>query len=236
MTAKQLFHTSLLTTLLLFGAGSSIAEETTYNQVSFSVSAEKKVENDVLTAVLTASQSGQDTALLADTVNKDINWAIEIIRKQDAVDSRTLGYITSPVYNREGRVDGWQVQQSIELKSKDSKVLSSLLGELQQKLRVQSIAYSLSDKVRRATEETLISKALANFKNRAAQVQANMERAEYRVVQLDIQTADDMPQPMIRAVRAEGMMADTAPVAPSLDAGKQVVQVTVGARIELSEK
>ncbi len=235
MTAKQLFHTSLLTTLLLFGAGNSVAEETTYNQISFSVSAEKEVENDVLTAVLFASQTGQDTTILADAVNKDITWAMEIAKQQKVVDSHTLNYTTNPVY-KNGRIDGWQVRQSIELKSKDSKVLSSLLGKLQQKLRVQSIAYSLSDEVRKATEETLISKALANFKNRAAQVQANMERAEYRVVQLDIQTAGDMPQPMFRAAHAEGMMMAAAPTAPSLDAGKQVVQVTVSARIELSEK
>lgn len=239
MITKQCFHTfnnGLLTILLLFSAGHSVAEEISYNHVSFSVSAEKEVENDVLTAVLFASQTGQDTAMLADTVNKDITWAMDIAKQQEAVESRTLSYITSPVY-KNNRVDGWQVRQSIELKSKDSRVLSGLLGELQQKLRVQSIDYSLSDEARKATEETLISEALAGFKNRAAQVQANMQRAEYRVVQLDIQTGGHMPQPMFRAVRAESMMmADAAPAAPSLDAGKQTVQVGVSARIELSEK
>ena len=173
--------------------------------------------------------------MLSDTVNKDISWAMEIAKKEEKVDSRTLGYITSPVY-KNGRVDGWQVRQSIELKSKDSQILSGLLGQLQQKLKVQSIDYSLSTEARKSTEETLISEALAGFKNRAAQIQANMQRAEYRVIQLDIQTAGDYPQPMFRAARAEGMMmADAAPAAPSLDAGKQKVQVSVNAQIELSD-
>lgn len=234
MKLHPLLCTGLLATLL-FAAGNSVAEESHYDRISFAVSAEKEVENDVLTAVLFASQTGQDTAILSDTVNKDISWAMEIAKKEEKVDSRTLGYITSPVY-KNGRVDGWQVRQNIELSSKDSKILSGLLGQLQQKLKVESIAYSLSTEVRKTTEEVLISEALASFKGRAAQVQANMERSEYRIVQLDIQTAGDYPQPMFRAARAEGMMmADAAPAAPSLDAGKQKVQVSVSAQIELSE-
>ncbi len=234
MKLQQLARISLLSGLLLT-SGYGLADETiSYDQISFAVSAEKEVENDVLTATLFAEQTGQNTAELSDAVNKAITWAMDIAKKQKAIESRTLGYTTNPVY-KNGRVDGWQVRQSIKLKSKDSKALSGLLGELQEKLRVQSIAYSISTGVRKATEETLISEALASFKNRAAQIQANMERSEYRVVQLDIQTAGDFPQPMYRAASSGAMMmSDAAPAAPSLNAGKQKVRVSVNAQIELS--
>ncbi len=234
MKLQKLIQTSLFSGLLLIAGHSFAAEAISYDRISFAVSAEKKVENDVLTATLFASQTGQNTAELSDTVNKDISWAMAIAGTEGLIESRTLGYTTNPVY-KNGRVDGWQVRQSIELKSKDSKVLSGLLGELQEKLRVQSIAYSISTQVRKTTEETLISEALASFKNRAAQVQANMERSEYRVVQLDIQTAGDFPQPMFRGARSEAMMmSDAAPAAPNLNAGKQKVRVSVNAQIELS--
>lgn len=234
MKFQRLIHTGLLSGLLLIGGHSFAAEEATYDRISFAVSAEKEVENDVLTATLFASQTGQNTAELSDRVNKDITWAMAIAGKEGLIESRTLGYTTNPVY-KNGKVDGWEVRQNIELKSKDSKVLSGLLGQLQEKLRIESIDYSISTEVRKATEETLISEALAGFKSRAAQVQANMERSEYRVVQLDIQTADDFPQPMLRAAYAESMMAsDAAPAAPDLSAGKQKVRVSVNAQIELS--
>lgn len=234
MKLQKLIQTSLFSGLLLVAGHSFAAKEANYDRISFAVSAEKEVENDVLTATLFASQTGQNTAELSDTVNKDISWAMAIAGTEGLIESRTLGYTTNPVY-KNGRVDGWQVRQSIELKSKDSKVLSGLLGELQEKLRVQSIAYSISTQVRKTTEETLISEALASFKNRAAQVQANMERSEYRVVQLDIQTAGDFPQPMFRGARSEAMMmSDAAPAAPNLNAGKQKVRVSVNAQIELS--
>lgn len=223
---------------LLVGAGllanSATAEDTPYNRVSFTVSAEKSVENDVLTAILYASQTGQDTTALADTVNNAISWGMAIARQEEeTVDSRTLGYTTNPIY-KNGRIDGWQVRQSIELKSKDSKLLSHLLGQLQSQLRIQSISYSISNEVRNATEALLISDALATFKNRATQIQSNMQRAEYRVVRLNIQTVSNHPQPGFRMARSEAMMADSAPAPPSLDGGKQKVQVAVDATIELS--
>ena len=59
MTLKKILPVSTLAVLLLV-SGSSFAEEAYYDRVSFAVSAEKEVENDVLTAVLFASQTGQD--------------------------------------------------------------------------------------------------------------------------------------------------------------------------------
>ena len=61
-----------------------------YDRVGFTVSAEKDVENDVLTAVMSASQTGQDTAKLAGEVNQAVAWAMELAKKETAVGSRTL--------------------------------------------------------------------------------------------------------------------------------------------------
>lgn len=205
-----------------------------YDRVGFTVSAEKEVENDVLTAVLTASQSGQDTAKLADEVNQAVSWAMDLAKKESAVQSRTLNYTTNPVY-RDNKVDGWQVSQSIELKSKDSKLLSGLLGQLQAKLQVQGIDYSISSEVQKSLEEQLINDAIAGFRQRAAQVQQQMGRAEYRVVRMDIQTASDFPQPSFRMMAMDAAAAP-APAPPTLDGGKQKVRVTVSGEIELSLK
>ncbi len=232
LTLRFMGYISLLLILSVISPAQA-EQQQAYNRISFSVSAEKEVENDVLTAILFASETGQDTAILADAVNQDIRWALAIADEEAAVDSRTLGYTTNPVY-KSNRIDGWQVRQSIEMKSKDSGKLSSLLGQLQSKLRIESVRYSISTEVRRATEETLISQALATFKNRAAQIQANMERAEYRVVRLNINTASNFNRPVAMARSSAMVMADAAPIAPSLDAGKQKVSVSIDVEIELS--
>lgn len=170
---------------------------------------------------------------MADAVNKAITWAMDTAKQESAVESRTLDYTTSPVYT-DGRVTGWQVRQSIQLKSKDSKILSTLLGKLQEKLRIQGISYNVSPELQNSTEDELITTALANFKKRADQVKTNMGRAEYRVVRLDVQSVGgDYPQaPMYRMAAMEA--AAPAPAAPSLEGGKQDLQVNVQAEIELS--
>lgn len=203
-----------------------------YDRVAFSVSAEKEVPNDVLSAVLYAEQQGQDTVAMADSVNQVITWAMGIAKQEAAVESRTLDYTTNPIYT-DGRISGWQVRQSIQLKSKDSKALSGLLGRLQEKLRIEGISYAVSPEVRTQTEKLLIEEALKNFKARAEQVKAVMGRTEYRVVRLDVQSANDFQPPMMRMAAMEAAVA-AAPAPPSLESGKQNLKVNVQAEIELS--
>jgi predicted secreted protein len=171
----------------IIALGSAHAEEKiTYDRIAFTVSAEKEVPNDTLSAVLYAEQQGQDTAAMADSVNQAISWAMDIAKQASGVESRTLDYTTNPQYT-DGRITGWQVRQSIQLKSHDSKALSTLLGKLQEKLRIETINYSVSKELQTSTENELINTALDNFKKRAEQVKTTMGRAEYRVVRLDVQ-------------------------------------------------
>ena len=204
-----------------------------YERVSFSVSAATEVPNDVLTAVLYAEQQGQNTAQLADAVNQAITWGLDIAKNEKAVESRTLDYTTNPQYD-DSKVVGWQVRQSIQLKSQDSKALSALLGKLQEKLRIENISYSVSPAVQTSTEEALVNTALTNFKKRAEQIQTQMGRKEYRVVRLDVQSATDFPQPPMYRMASAELSSDKV-AAPNLDSGKQTLKVNVQAEIELSQ-
>jgi predicted secreted protein len=227
---KQL--AALLLGLSALSATAHAEDKPVYDRIAFTVSAEKEVPNDVLTAVLYAEQQGQDTVAMADTVNQAITWAMGVAKQETAVEARTLDYTTNPLYT-DGRVTGWQVRQSLQLKSKDSKTLSGLLGKLQEKLRIEGINYSVSPEVQTSTEEELINTALANFKKRADQVKASMGRGEYRVVRLDVQAANDFQPPMMRMAVMDATPA-AAPAPPSLEAGKQKLKVNVQAEIELS--
>lgn len=223
---------ALLVGLSVIGTAHAEDNKPVYDRIAFSVSAEKEVPNDVLIAVLYAEQQGQDTVAMADTVNQAITWALDIAKQESAIESRTLNYTTNPMYT-DGRVTGWQVRQSIQLKSKDSKVLSGLLGKLQEKLHIEGISYSVSPEVQVETEKALIDQALKNFKDRAEQMKAGMGRAEYRVVRLDVQSAGQQFAPP--AMYRMGVMdAAAAPAPPSLEGGKQNLQVNVQAEIELS--
>lgn len=206
-----------------------------YDRIAFTISAEQEVANDVLTAKLYAEQQGQDTAAMAQTINQTMQWAMQAASQENAVEARTLNYTTNPTYSN-GKINGWQVRQEIELESKDSEKLSALLNTLQEQLRIQNINYSVSKEVSKSTEENLIKQALANFKQRAEQIKTGMGRNNYRVVRLDIQSANhNFPTPAYQMRNMEMAPAGALGAAPpTLESGKQELRVNIAAEIELS--
>ena len=126
-------RSSLLLVALLGSSTAAVAETApTYNRINFSVAAETDVQNDRLVATLFTEAKGKDTKVFAKKVNEAITWGLAEAKKNPKIEARTLNYSTNPFYNK-GRVSGWQVRQSIQLKSSDSNALSAMLGELQQR-------------------------------------------------------------------------------------------------------
>jgi predicted secreted protein len=202
----------------------------TYDRVQLSADASMQVENDTLSALLYAQREGSDLSQLANEVNRKITEALQRIKQVEGVNVQTLGYQTYPVYQQQ-RQTGWRVRQSIRLESQDGIKLSRLLGELQSSLALESLQYSISPARRQASEEQLIGQAIDAFQQRAALITKRLGHAEYRLVEMQINTAGEPVQP--QRLRA-GVMAMEATVAPpSLEAGSQNLQVDVSGTIEL---
>ncbi len=224
---------SLVICLLLFAAYQlAWADEQplTYDRISVSASASTQVENDTLVAVLYAQKEGSNAAKLADEVNQHVRWAVERVKQAAGITLRTLDYRTSPVY-RDGKLSGWRVRQSIRLESADSAQLSTLIGALQEKLAVQSITHSVSPASRQQAENSLIAEAIRAFNSRASLVTKELDRAEYRLVRMEVNTSDRPIHPPPMHARAMTMKAAAAP--PMLEPGTQEVRVTVVGTIEL---
>lgn len=203
----------------------------TYDRVNFSVSANEEVKNDTVTAVLYAQREGSDSSSLAETVNKDITWAIEMARKVPAIKVQSKDYQTFPLYSKQ-TLTGWRVRQSISLETRDTKALSELLGQLQQRIAIQSISYSISPERRQEVEKQLISEALSQFKERADMVTKQLNRPDYRIVNLDINTGNGSPvYPMARGAMMMDEKASVSP--PTLETGTNMLTVTVNGTIEL---
>ncbi len=201
-----------------------------YDRISLSVSAEAPVANDVLVAVLHVQREGQRHSAVADEVNRTMRWALEIAGRAATVQAQTLGYTTSPIYDKQV-IAGWRARQQLRLQSREAAALTALIGELQERLAVGSIDYTVSAEARSAAEARIVTRALQAFRERAALVAGQLGRSGYRLVHVDVSTGAQMPPPMpLRAtMRAEA--ADVAP--PALAAGEQILSVTVSGTIEL---
>lgn len=203
----------------------------TYDRVNFRVSATQEVENDTLVAIMYHERSGQQPTTMADDVNRTIAWVVDLAKKNSAIKIQTLNYRQQPLY-RNQTVTGWKVRQSIRLESTDTTALSTLLGELQQRLSVASLRYTVSPNVRKEVEDALIVRALDRFRRRGKLISGELERPGYRIVDIDIATSSESPAPVrMRAVSA--MAESSSPAPPTLEAGVQSVTVQVSGSIEL---
>jgi predicted secreted protein len=223
---------ALLLLLALPLAADADQQGPTHNLVNLSVDATAEVDNDLLVAVLYAQREGSEPARLADEVNQTVNWAIAQAKTTPGIKVQTQSYNTQPVH-RNSQLVGWRVSQSLRLESRDAGVLSDLIGQLQERLAVQSLGFQVSDEARRKADEQLTAEALDRFIERARLITKQLGRSSYRLVRIEVNSAGGPPpRPMLRAM---AMDAEMAAAAPALEAGTQRLAVTVNGTIELTE-
>ena len=221
----------LLTATWLCPAASAHEEAPTYDRINLDSSASTEVENDILVAVLYYQREGPSAAQLAEDVNATLGKAVHRAKQQAGVRVQTLDYRTHPVFVKQ-RLTGWRVRQSMRLESRDAAAMGALLGELQERLAVESLTQQVSDARRREAENGLIREALENFRARARLVSEQLGADDYRLVELNVR-AGAAPGPMPRMMRA--MDAGVA-AAPVIEAGVRKISVSVGGTIELQRR
>lgn len=201
------------------------------DRVSFQVERTREVANDWATAVVGVTDEDSDAARLADRVNQAMSWALEQTKDVQDVEVKSGGYQTHPIYGEKGRIERWGASQDLILESADVDALSALLGKLQSRLLLRSIAFTVSPAKRRETEDALIAETLEAFRQRAKRVQTALGARDWELVSLGIQTPGG-PPPEPRFARME-MAMDAAPAPPSFEGGRSTLAVHVDATIEL---
>jgi len=201
-----------------------------YNQVHLQAQQSEAVSNDTMHVTLNSYAEMQDSTRLAARINQDMEWALAKAKQYRDVKVSTGGYQTWPVIRQEVTA-AWRGQQDLMLESRDTETLSQLTGELQEKLKVKSMSFSVSDEQRIAVENRLIDDALNAFKVRARIVGDNLSAKGYRIVDINVGTSAQRPPVMYQARMAT--MAMEASDAVAVEGGESEVQVTVSGTIEL---
>ncbi len=227
-----LFARLLVTTFILglAAADHAVAADETprYNQVHFQVERSRPVDNDRMQATLSVTAEDDNAARLADQINRTMDWALKAAKARAKIEVRTGSYRTYPVYNKE-KIQRWRATQELLLESSDFAELGSLIGQLQERLQVTSLIFSVSPARRAAVEDELIAQALDAFKQRAELVRKQLAAKGYRIVDVSINTGGGQPVPLMRGIAMEA--ASVAP--PAVEAGTSTLNVSVGGVIEL---
>jgi predicted secreted protein len=229
-------HPALILSLALafFPAlGHAHTDSPLYNRVSLNAAAQTEVETDLLVVVLFAQAEGRDAATPADEVNRSMDWAMSMLQGNADLKAQTLGYHSSAIY-KDDKIRGWRVKQSLRLEGRDSRLVGDVIGELQAQLNVESIDYQVSDERRREHVDTLTATALARFQQRAEHIAKSLGRADYRLVRLNINDGGHSPMPRLGG-RMMSAQADSTVAPARIEAGTQVITVSVNGEIELSD-
>jgi predicted secreted protein len=217
---------------LMAGQHPALADDTVrYNQVNLSAQVSEQVGNDTMHVTLASYAEHSDAARLAESINRDMAWALSVVKPHKAVKAATGSYQTWPLTSRDGRTTtGWRGQQTLELESRDSGELGKLAGELQERLKINGMNFTVSDERRTGVENRLIGSALDAFKARAQIVASNLQAREFRIVSISINTSAQ-PPPVYRPRMALAVAEGDSAVA--IENGESQVQVNVSGTIEL---
>jgi predicted secreted protein len=212
-------------------SGVATADEAAQTRrVSFRVESSREVVNDWLRAALVVTDEDADPAQLANRVNERMDWALGVARAEKRVKVQSGGYNTHPVYDK-NRIRRWRASQQLWIESADFDAATRLIGELQSRLQLQSLSFSVSPEERRKVGDALIEEALAAFKARADLVRSSLGASGYEIVHLGIDTpgGPPPPRPMMRAAA----MSEAAVAPPAVEGGSTRVIVHIDATIEL---
>lgn len=201
-----------------------------YNQVSLVASASAEIDNDTIIVTLYAQEEGSQADMLSDSVNRQINRALDILKQYSSIDVATKDYSVQPVYSK-SQIVSWRVRQSIELKTEDIDLLTAKLAELQTFLKLAQVSFDVSPERREQSTRALIDQALVAYNQRARQITETLSRKSYKIVSLDVDVPTSSTPYRHRAVAS---MAEASPVmAPEFAAGKNRLMVRVSGTIEL---
>jgi predicted secreted protein len=205
-------------------------DELRYNQVRLQSQQTEAVSNDTMHVSMNTYAEMQDPAKLAAKINNDMEWALQQAKQVQGVKINTGSYQTWPITRKEVTT-GWRGQQDLVLESADTETLSRLVGQLQDRLQIKSMNFTVSDEKRAGVENRLIDAALDAFKQRAEIIGDNLKASDFRIVEINVNTSTQRP-PMLRQARMASMSMEASD-AVAVEGGESDVSVTVNGTIEL---
>lgn len=206
-----------------------------YQRVDFQTEVEKEIANDLLSATLSVELNNKNPSLLAKELTTIVNDALKQGAAFNSVKVTSGNQQTYPIYNDKNKLEGWRGRAEIQVASKDFKAAGELISQLQAKLQLNNLNFSVAPETRRELENQLITEAVAAFRQRADKIKSAWNAKGYKLVQMNLGTTNNQPpQPMYMARAGKMEMADAAPAA-DYAGGQSRLNVQVSGSIELDQ-
>jgi predicted secreted protein len=206
------------------------------NVVQLSAEGSVDAVQDLLVATLAATRDGRDAAAVQAQLQKAVEAALAVARRgaqPGQMDVSTGSFGIYPRYGKDSRIDGWQGRAEIVLQGRDFARITQTVAQVPD-MPLAGIAFGLSREAREKVEGEAQSKAIEQFKQRAASLAKSFGFAGYSLREVGVSSSSGavpMPRPRMMAMpaKAAGAEMDAMPV----EAGKAQVVVHVSGSVQM---
>ena len=225
-----------LSMALAANAETKSADETEKNVISFSTEVTKDVDYDVMEVTLFVKEENKNLKELNQTINQKVNAALEVLKKQSAVEVKKNTRSTQVRYDSKGKQSGWIERADLVLESKEFVVLSQVISDLNDTFAITDVVQKLSKEAAVKFEDEMIKSALAQFQHKAQLIQTSLNAKGYEVVNLNLDSRNEMPyfdRRMMPVAKMNSFSSEAADEVNLDNNGKAELKASVSAQIKL---
>ncbi|EFU67064.1 SIMPL domain-containing protein [Aggregatibacter segnis] len=225
-----------LSMALAANAETKSADETEKNVISFSTEVTKDVDYDVMEVTLFVKEENKNLKELNQTINQKVNAALEVLKKQSAVEVKKNTRSTQVRYDSKGKQSGWIERADLVLESKDFVVLSQVISDLNDTFAITDVVQKLSKEAAVKFEDEMIKSALAQFQHKAQLIQTSLNAKGYEVVNLNLDSRNEMlyfDRRMMPVAKMNSFSSEAADEVNLDNNGKAELKASVSAQIKL---
>lgn len=208
------------------------AEPTGYDQISFTSEVKSEIANDEVQATMSKKVQAKDAKKLAVELNTAMNSAMQVAKKYPSVTVTTGQNSTYPSYNDNGKINGWNGQASINIKSTDLESTSQLIAELQEDLVLGNLSFAVSEAKQDEIEKQMLADASKQFQQQAQTLTTAWGASSYRVINVQLNTGSNYYAPVMARGYAMSASAEAVPN-QDFESGNSTITVSANGTIEL---
>lgn len=205
------------------------------NAISFSVTAEKEVDQDFITISFSAAESGSDPNKIQAELAKKLKLALDVVRPKKVdgeVNVQNGNFQIRPSYDKKGAINGYYGSVQLIVSGTDTKTVAGLTGEIST-MTVQDVQHSISPALRKSVESELTLQAIQKWRDAGSVYVSAFSARTSELIGADISINNGY-----RGARAFGVrtMAASAPMgggAMEEESGKETLTATVTGSLQL---
>lgn len=204
--------------------------------ISFSTEVTKEVDYDVMEVTLFIKDENKNLKELNQTINQKANAALEVIKKQGAVEIKKNTRSTQVRYDSKGKQSGWIERADLVLESKDFVALSQVISDLNDTFAIAEVMQKLSKEATAKFEDEMMKSALAQFQHKAQLIQTSLNAKGYEILNLNLDSRNELPYfegRMMPLAKASAFASENADEVNLDSHSKAELKATVSAQIKL---